>query len=201
MGAAHGGQILMSAGGGRSRRAFAAARRDAARAGPGPAEGPGEPGAHLSVASSVAADRVFRRCARSRARPTICPQQLNSFVGREREMAEVRALLDEGQIGDAAGHGRRRQVAVVGPTGRRGAGRVSGRRLVDRTRSVAEAADVPRADGRSSRREGGSPEAARWMRLRASCATVRAARHRQLRACSARRGGSRQEAAAGGVRD
>ena len=130
--------------------------RPARRCAPGraSAEGPGAAGAPVS--SSAAACRpTSRRCARSTACPTTCRCQLTSFIGREREMAEVKRLLGATRLltlTGAGGSGKTRlalQVAAdvldaypgrrlaggAGAAGRPGAGAAGGGRGAGRARS------------------------------------------------------------------
>ena len=88
-----------------------------------------------------------RRCARSRRRPNNLPQQLTTFVGREREMAEVEAPLATSRLVTLSAPGDGQDPAVAAGRGRHG-GRLSRRRLVRR----AGAADDPGSCRRRSRR-------------------------------------------------
>ena len=93
MSAAHGGQILLS-----QAVAVLVARppaggRDAARPRQRAPARSREPRAASTRSCIRALRQSFRRCARSRRRPNNLPQQVTSFIGRERELAEVKRLL------------------------------------------------------------------------------------------------------------
>ena len=79
------------------------------------------------------------------ATPNNLPQQVTSFVGRERELAEVKKLLGTTPTPDLARDGRPRQDAALAAGGRRRDGRLPGRRVVCRTGARRRCA--PRAAG------------------------------------------------------
>ncbi len=68
--------------------------------------------------------------------PNNLPQQVTSFIGRERELSEIRRRAQEGAVGDAARCRRARQDAVVPAGGCRRHGRLSRRRLAGRAGAV-----------------------------------------------------------------
>jgi predicted ATPase len=123
MASAHGGQVLMS-------QAVADAVADrlpapaALRAlGAGAAARPRRPEPLWPAAAPAAARGLSAAAPQVADTPTNLPQPLNSFVGRERELPELRARLPAHAAAHAAGHGRHRQVAAVAAAGRHGAGR------------------------------------------------------------------------------
>ena len=125
---------------------------------------------------------TFRRCARSTRCPTTCPVQLTSFVGRERELAEVGRLLADHRLLTLTGAGGCGKTRLAAP------GRLGGPRSVPRRRLVGRAgAARRRAAGRRGDRRGpgGAPAAGddrasgRWRLPRLAPG---AARPRQLRA-------------------
>ena len=145
------------AGGGRSRRRKPAAERCLARPWRRAAARSWQRRAVVPAHAPVSCAPSFRRCARWRARPTTCAQQLNSFVGRDREMEQVRAPAREQSAADAARHGRPRQVAAVDAGGCNRARGLSGRRMVRRAGSdcrPANGAAGDRLGPRESRKSG-----------------------------------------------
>ncbi len=88
--------------------------------------------------------------------PNNLPQQVTSFIGRERELAEVKALLGEDAAAHAARHRRPRQDAPVAAGGGRRDGRLSRRRLVRRACAAHRSAARAAGGGLGARRQGRS---------------------------------------------
>ena len=99
----------------------------------------GEPGAPFAAPldgdKGYLVVRVGERWLPVKKIPNNLPQQVTSFIGRERELAEVKAMLGDDAAADAARHGRARQDAALAADRRRGDGRLPGRRLVPRPRA------------------------------------------------------------------
>jgi len=93
------------------------------------------------------------------ATPNNLPPQVTSFVGRERELAEAKALLGKHTHPHAARHGRPGQDPAVSADRRRRAGEVSGRRLVRRSRAIKDGSLVPNVTAQvlGVREESGKP--------------------------------------------
>ena len=91
--------------------------------------------------------------------PNNLPQEITPFIGRERALAEVRQLLSNARLADTGGDGRARQDPFVAAVERGGAGRVCGRRVVRRT-GAAGGCTTGCAGGRlGARRQGGAGSA------------------------------------------
>ena len=109
MKAAHGGQVLLSQAVvdhvGRRLPPLVSLRD----LGGGPAAGPGDDRSTSTSSSTRTCGRIFRRCARSRRRPTICRSRSRRSSGASARLAEIKRLLERHAPADAAGHGRPRQ--------------------------------------------------------------------------------------------
>ena len=116
----------------------------------------GEPDARFSPPTTATRCSAWSRPATGGCRckeiPNNLPHQGTSFIGREREIDEVKDMLGPGAAGHAAGHGRAGQDAAVAAGGGRADAPVPGRRVVHRL----VAAERRRAGGRR-----GSPGAGR----------------------------------------
>ena len=148
---------------------------------------------HQLVAPGLPAE--FPPLPTSEVRRHNLPAELSSFVGRERELYDVKRAL-----GDPHGRRRVRQVTARAPGRRRSGGRLSRRRRAGRARGTPRA----RADSRSGRRRprhrlGPSAAAHRYAHPRAGVqASPR--RRRQLRAPPGRLCRSGGDPAPGGAR-
>ena len=161
-----------------------------------PAEGPRRAGAGLAARSPGARARISRRCARSRRLPNNLPQQLTSFVGRERELAEAKELLGKTRLLTLLGMGGLGKTRLSLQIGADLLDEYPGRRLVRRPRADHRSVARPERGGAGPRRARGAGQAAAADARRAP-QVAQAARHRrQLRAPDGRLRQLRQHGAA-----
>ena len=139
--------------------------REPARPGRAPPQGPAAARARLPAPAPGPARRLPAAALAGRARPTTCPRQLTSFIGREQEMAEVKRLLGDHPPADADRRGRLRQDPPGAPGGGGPAGGVSGRRLAGGAGAAGRSGPGAAGGGRRAGRARGAGPAAdrrRW---------------------------------------